>query len=223
LGRLEEARNELEAASQLSPTEATSWYLLALVERRSKDLPLSIKHLEQVVKLDAQNSDARFLLGKSWFEIGDLEKATSHWKAALQAHPDHWESIYHLASFLPSREKEAEIYQESLRALQTRHQLKQKVDLLLRLAQEAAAARNWSGALAYLQEGLKECAHCGSAREVHRGLGMVYCQTGNLANALQELQVVLELRPNDKTAGELMRRIEGAKRDGCDSDSRSAP
>jgi len=104
-----------------------------------------------------------------------------------------------------------------LRALQSRHQLSQRVDLLLRLAQEAAAARNWSGSLAYLQEALKECGQCGSAREVHRGFGMVYCQIGNLEGAVKELQVVLQLRQNDKTATELIRRIQEAKTDGCDS------
>ena len=217
LGRLEEARQELQAASQLSPTETTSWYLLALVERQSKALPQSIKRLEEVVKLNSQDSDALFLLGKNWFEIGDVEKAANHWKEALRAHPDHWESLYHLASVLPSHEKESAIHRESLRALQNRHRLDQKVDLLLRLAQEAAAARNWSGSLVYLEDALQECDPCGSAREVHRGLAMVYSQIGNLGAALKELQVVLRLRPNDKTATELMRRIEEAKTNGCDS------
>jgi tetratricopeptide (TPR) repeat protein len=216
-GKLEEARNELLAASQLSPTETAPRYLLALVDRQSKALPQSIKRLEEVVKLDPQNSDALFLLGRNWFESGDLEKAANHWKEALRANPDHWESLYHLANVLPSGEKEAEKYQESLRALQSRHRLNHKVDLLLRLAQEAAAARNWPGSIAYLQEGLKDCNHCGSARELHRAFGLVYSQTGNLAAALKELQAVLELRPTDKSALELKGRIEGAKEEGCDS------
>jgi len=132
----------------------------------------------------------------------------------LRSHPDHWESTYHLANLSG---EEAGTYQETLHTLQSRHRLNQKVDLLLRLAQEAAAARNWSSSLTYLQEALKECGQCESAREVHRGFGMVYCQMGNLEGALKELQLVLELRPNDKTAAELVRRIEGAKTDGCDS------
>jgi tetratricopeptide (TPR) repeat protein len=217
LGKLEEARNELQAAGQLSPTETASWYLLALVDRQSKALPQSIKSLEEVVKLEPQNSDALFLLGKNWFESGDVEKAANHWKEALRANPDHWESLYHLTKVLPFGEEDAEKYQESLRTLQSRHRVNHKVDLLLRLAQEAAAARNWLGSMVYLQDASHACDQCGSVREVHRGFAMVYCQTGNFVGALKELQLVLQLRPNDRTAIELMRRVEGAKTDGCES------
>jgi tetratricopeptide (TPR) repeat protein len=214
LGRIGEAKTELQVACRLATADATCRYLLALVERRSKNIALSVKHLEEAAKLEPQNADIRFLLGKSWFEIGETDKAVVHWKAALEASPEHWQSLNSLVQVLSaSRSTEARKYQDILRALQSGHRVLQKVDFLRRLAQQAAAAREWAGAFGHIQQAMQECGDCTSEAQLHRALGMLYYQTGKLSDGERELLIASQLSPVDTGGEDVARQIEAASRD----------
>jgi tetratricopeptide (TPR) repeat protein len=214
LGRIGEARQELQAACTLSPNVAGCWYLFALVERQAKNIPLSIKYLEDVVRLEPQNADAEFLLGQSWFELGNREKATEHWKAALQAFPDQWRSLYSLAQTLSSvRDPEAPKYHDRLQALESQHHVLDRVGLLSQLAREAAAARDWPAVVTRYQEALRECGRCSSAVELHRALGTTYCQIGRLASGEHELRTAVQLRPDDAHTLDILHRVTSARED----------
>ena len=214
LGRIEEARHELQLACSLSSKVGACWYLLALVERQAKNIPLSKRYLEDVIRLEPQNADAEFLLGQSWFELGKTEKATEFWKAALQASPDQWRSLYSLAQTLGSfQDPEAPKYQGRLQELEMRHHVSDKTRLLIHLAQEAAAARDWPEVIARYQDALRECGHCGSSLDLHRDLGITYCQIGRLANGEHELRVALQFKPDDTRTLDALHQIQAAKED----------
>jgi tetratricopeptide (TPR) repeat protein len=214
LGRVGDARKELQAACQLSPKVAACWYLSALVERQAKNLPLSTKYLENVDRLEPGNADAEFLLGQNWFELGKTESAIEHWKAALQTDPDQWRSLNSLAqTLLPDHESEAPNYQQRLQALELSHHVSERVGLLKELAEEAASARDWPAVVVTYQEAVRVCGHCGLAPELHKGLGIAYSQTGQLASGERELRISLQFRPNDTETREIIRRIQVVEHD----------
>jgi len=214
LGRIGEARQELHAACPLSPKVAACWYLFALVERQAKNIPLSIKYLEDAVRLEPQNADAEFLLGQSWFELGKTEKATEYWKAALQAFPDQWRSLFSLAQTLKSlRDPEASTYQDRLQGLELRYHVSDRAGLPNQLAQEAAAARDWPEVIARYQDALRECGHCSLAVELHRALGITYYQIGQPASGEHELRIVLQLKPDDTRTLDTLHQIQAARGD----------
>jgi len=211
LGRIEDARQDLQASCALSPKVAACWYLLALVERQANKIPLSITHLENVVSLEPQNPDAEFLLGQSWFELGKTERAIEHWKMALQAFPDQWRSLYSLAQALRSSgDADAQKYQYRLQRVEQRHHASDRVGLLSQLAQESAVARDWPAVITRYQEALRECGHCNSAVELHRALGITYCQVGRLGSGEHELRIALQLRSDDTRTSEALERIRTA-------------
>ncbi len=214
LGRIAEARKELRAACQLSPKVAACWYLFGLLERQAKDIPLSVNYLGQAVRLEPQNAEAKFLLGQSWFELGQTEKAIECWKMALQASPDQWRALYSLAQAgRTSRDTEARKYQGLLQDTELRNHVSQEVGLIARLAHEAASARDWSSAISRYQEALRYCGRCESAVELHRALGITYCQIGRLASGEREFLNALQIEPDDSRTAETLRRIRAARKD----------
>jgi len=86
-----------------------------------------------------------------------------------------------------------------------------KVGLLSQLAHEAAAARDWPAVVARYQEALRECGHCSSAVELHRALGITYCQTGRLASGEHELRTALQLSPDDTRTLDTLHRLAAAR------------
>ena len=137
----------------------------ALVERQAKNIPLSIKYLEDVVRLEPKNADAEFLLGQNWFELGEREKAIEHWKAALRVFSGSMaKPVQPDPAYLIARDPEAPKYQGRLQELEQRDHVPDRVGLLSQLAQEAAAARDWPAVIAPYQEALRECGHCSSAQ-----------------------------------------------------------
>jgi superkiller protein 3 len=211
LGRIGEARQELQASCALSPKVAGCWYLFALVEQQAKNIPLSIKYLGDVLRLEPQNADAEFLLGQSWFELGKLENAIEHWKAALQAYPDQWRSLYSLAqNFESYRGADAQKYRVRLQEVKQSHHVSDRIGLLSQLAEEAAAAREWPAVIARYQEALRECGYCNSAVELHKALGITYCQVGRLASGEHELRIALQLRPDDTRTSQTLELLRAA-------------
>jgi tetratricopeptide (TPR) repeat protein len=209
LGRISEARQELQAFCASSPKEAAAWYLFALIERQAKNIALSTKYLEDVVRLEPKNADAEFLLGQNWFELGEREKAIGHWQAALKSSPDQWRSLYSLTQvYRSSRNPNLPKYQARLQELERRHDAKGRVGLLSHLAEESATARDWPTVLSGYQEALRECGSCDSAPELHQALGMTYCQTGRLADGERQLRIAVQMRPLGTISSQILERIE---------------
>lgn len=208
LGKINDARQEIKASCASSPKVAASWYLFALVERQAKNITLSIKYLDEVVRLEPKNADAEFLLGQNWFERGEREKAIEHWKAALESSPDQWRSLYSLTqAYRSSRDPDPSKYQARLQELEQRDHAPGRVGLLSHLAQESATARDWPPVLSGYQEALRECGRCDSAAELHQALGITYCQIGRLADGERQLRVALQLRPDDARASQTIEQI----------------
>jgi tetratricopeptide (TPR) repeat protein len=174
LDRRQETRPFLETAVRLSPNYPAALYLLGVVLGTT---PQATDVLERLVKVDPQNADGQYLLGQCLLHEHKDQEAIEHWKAAVAADPENSSALYNLARTLNSlHDPEAEQYRARFRALeQTRH-LSDRVQSLNNFALEAANARNWTQALAQLQEALQDCGQCKQLPVLHRNLGLIYAQ-----------------------------------------------
>ncbi len=73
------------------------WHLRGLALAHLEDHLAARQDLERAVRMDARHP--RFLLdaGHACAELGEWERAESHWRQALQAEPDSEEALIHLA------------------------------------------------------------------------------------------------------------------------------
>ena len=65
-------------------------------------------------------------------------------------------------------------------------------------ALRAAASGDWPQAIAQLHAAIEKCGECDARAQLHKDLGLVYCQSGDLKNGESELLEAKKLIPADK-------------------------
>jgi tetratricopeptide (TPR) repeat protein len=211
-GKYEGADKELQTAIGLQPDHAGALYFLALTARQENQVERSSGILQKVVALQPGNADAQYLLGQSLEHSGDSVGAIQHWKAALQADPNHSQALYNLAKALNKlHDPEAKPYQDRFDALQKSQQIADRVSELGNFALEAANAQNWPQAVEQMNEAIQLCGNCVQSAHLHKNMGLFYGRTGNIGEAKKELRIALELAPNDADAQNALAMLEGAR------------
>ena len=61
----------------------------------------------------------------------------------------------------------------------------------------AASAHDWPEAIRQLKEAIAECGDCAAKADLHKKLGLIDCQTGDLDNGEKELLAAKALKPAD--------------------------
>jgi tetratricopeptide (TPR) repeat protein len=210
-GKYEDAGTELETAIRLQPDSASALYFLALTAKQENQPELSTGLLQKVVALQPDNADAQYLLGQNLEHSGDSLAAIQHWKAALQADPNHFQALYNLAKSLNKiHDPDAKQYQDRFDALQKSQQIADRVSELGNFALEAANAQNWPQAMEQMNEAIQLCGGCPQGAHLHKNLGLFYGRTGNIGEAKKELRTALELAPNDADAQNALAMLEHA-------------
>ncbi|MGA8617291.1 MAG: tetratricopeptide repeat protein [Candidatus Sulfotelmatobacter sp.] len=208
-GKYEEADGELQTAIRLHSDDAGSLYFLALTAKQENEVERSTGLLTKVVALQPDNADAQYLLGQNLEHSGDHLAAIQHWKAALQADPNHSQALYNLAKVLNKmHDPEAKHYQDRFDALQKSQQIADRVSELGNFALEAANAQNWPQAFEQMNEAIQLCGDCPQSAHLHKNLGLFYGRTGNIGEAKKELRTALELAPNDADAQNALAMLE---------------
>ena len=209
-GKYEDAAKELETANRLQPDPDTM-YFLALTAKQENQPERSTELLQKVVALRPDNADAQYLLGQNLEHSGDTAAAIQHWKAAVQAAPNHSQALYNLAKALnKSHDPDAKQYQDRFDALQKSQQIADRVSQLGNFALEAANAQNWPQALEQMNEAIQLCGDCPQSAHLHKNLGLFYGRTGNIGEAKKELRTALQLAPNDTDAQNALAMLEHA-------------
>jgi len=212
LDRRQEARPWLEAAVRLAPDYPAALYLLGVVLGTT---PEATAVLERLVKVDPQNADGQYQLGQCLMHEGKTQEAIARWKAAVAADPENSFALYNLARTLNSiHDPEGGAYLARFQALEQKHHLSDRVQSLNNFALEAANARNWTQAVAQLQEAIQDCGQCQQLPILHRNLGLIYARKGDIEPGKRELRLALQLNPQDADANTALHTLDSLQPSG---------
>jgi len=201
LHRINEADAEFRIASRLAPENPDTVFYWALLAREQQDPPKETELLQRLVALQPTNDRAFFLLGRSLKEQSLTAESIAALRKAIALNPNAGDALYMLARELqPTNPAEAK---ELMQTFQKTRQTNANLDAVKALGNQAYAAssqKDWPQAIRLLRQALEQCAACSVAAGLHRNLGLALCQAGQLQEGEDELQIALQLDPNDRDA-----------------------
>jgi tetratricopeptide (TPR) repeat protein len=198
LGRSAEAQPEFETACQLVPQMPEPRYFLALIDKQEGKYQLAVSLLEETVKLEPSNVMAWYMLGQSLDEESETVKALAAWRQAIAIDPKFSQALFSLAHALRSTDQaESEQMMARYIAVQKERSILDRAGTLANNGIEAASAHDWPEAIGQLKEAIAACGECAAKADLHRKLGIIDCQSGDLDNGERELQAAQALNPAD--------------------------
>jgi len=122
LGKLEEAIEELNLASQLNPEDLQPHYLLALIYSSRQDFTKAAEEYESILKhysaLDPENTQVYKYLAQLYYSQNKIDKAIDQYQKILTIEPKNAEVMYLLGSlFLEAndRAQAVDVFKEAIR------------------------------------------------------------------------------------------------------------
>jgi tetratricopeptide (TPR) repeat protein len=198
LGRNEEAQPEFEAARRLNAQMAEPRYFLALIHKQGGDYEVAAALLEETVRLQPKNAMAWYMLGQCFEKLSDPAKTTAVWRKAIEADPGFTQALISLARALQTSDPmESERLRARYAEVQKKRRVLDRADTLANNGIESASAHDWPGAIQQMQEAIRACGDCAAKADLHRKLGIIDCQAGDLSNGEKELLEAKALRPDD--------------------------
>ena len=82
-------------------------------------------------------------------------------------------------------------------AVQKDRRILDRADSLANNGIEAESAHDWPEAIRLLHEAIAACGDCQAKADLHKKLGIIDCQSGDLDNGEKELLAAKALNPND--------------------------
>jgi Flp pilus assembly protein TadD len=138
----------------------------------------------------------------------------SIWKA-VELEPQNSEALYGLVRALgPLDEAAARQYRVRFDALKEGQQKTGQAETVSNFALVAARAADWSKTIEQLRKAIEICGNCRSTGDLHKNLGLIYGQSGNLKDAELELRLAQKLKPNDPDVLRGLQIIEGSRAPG---------
>jgi tetratricopeptide (TPR) repeat protein len=212
LHRYGESETELETANRISPNSAPILYRLALTEKELGNYDRSAGLLRKVVALDPGNAEAHRMLGQDMARLDQSEQAINQWKKALTLDPEDTEALYGLVRALRTSDPaQAKKYREQLAAVQEKNQKLDRVRTLANFAIAAAATKDFPSAIRQSKEALALCGDCRLLLRLHKNLGLIYLQAGNLDDGEQELRHTLAIDSQDVDVKNALARIQSMR------------
>lgn len=198
LSRSKEAQTEFEAASRLDAKFPGPRYFLALIDKQEGKYELAAGLLEETVKLQPGNVMAWYMLGQSLEQTSKTAEALAAWRKAIAIDPKFSQALISLAGALRSTDPaESEQLMTRYHAVQKERLILDRADTLANNGVEAASAHDWPEAIRQLKEAIGACGDCAARGDLHRKLGIIECQAGNLDDGEKELLAAKALKPDD--------------------------
>jgi tetratricopeptide (TPR) repeat protein len=197
-GHTAEAKSEFETACRLNPQMAEPRYFLALLDKQEGKYDVAARLLEETVKLQPNNVMAWYLLGQSFEQGSEKAKAVAAWRQAIAVDPKSSQALISLARVLRSTNAaESEQLMARYVAVQKERSIMDRADTLANNGIQAATAHDWPEAIRQLKDAIAACGDCQAKAELHRKLGIVDCQSGDLDNGEKELLEAKALKSDD--------------------------
>jgi tetratricopeptide (TPR) repeat protein len=198
LNRTGEAQPDFETACRLAPLMPEPRYFLALIDKQQGKTQLAASLFEETVKLQPSNAMAWYMLGQSLEQESETAKAQAAWRNAISIDPNFTQALFSLARTLRSTDQaESEQFMARYTAVQKERRILDRADSLANNGIEAESAHDWPEAIRQLKEAIATCGDCAAKAGLHRKLGIVNCQAGDLVNGEKELLAAKALKPDD--------------------------
>jgi tetratricopeptide (TPR) repeat protein len=198
LGRTAEAKPEFETALQRVPQMPEPHYFLALVDKQAGDFPAAAGLLAETVKLQPRNVMAWYLLGQCYEQQSQTENAVAAWRQAIALDPNFSQALFGLARALRSSDPtDSGRFMARYVDIQKQRRILDDAGTLANNGVVAASAHDWPEATRQLKAAIAECGDCAVRGDLHKKLGLVDCQAGDLSNGEKELLLAKSLKPAD--------------------------
>ena len=198
LGRTADAQPEFETACRLAPNLPEPRYFLALIDSHQGKSRLAVSLLQETVKLQPQNVMAWYMLGQSFQQESDTTSAIAAWRKAIAIDPNFSQALFSLARTLRSTNRtESDQLMARYAAVQKQRRILDRADTLANNGVQAESAHDWPEAIRQLKEAIAACGDCAAKADLHRKLGIIDCQAGDLDNGEKELLAAKALKPDD--------------------------
>lgn len=198
LGRTTEAQPEFETASQRLPQMPEPRYFLALIDKQGGKFSDAAGLLEETVKLQPGNVMAWYLLGQCYEQQSETEKAVAAWRQAVAIDPNLSQALFGLARALRSSDQaESDKFMARYVEIQKQRRILDNVGTLANNGVVAASAHDWPEATRQLKAAIAECGDCAVKADLHKKLGLIDCQDGDLNDGEKELLTAKALKPSD--------------------------
>jgi tetratricopeptide (TPR) repeat protein len=89
LGRVDAAKEILEAAAKNDPKDPHAWYSLGMLEKNSSDTQAAVEDFRRVVELDDSDPDTWYFLGTVYSQLKQFPSAIDAFEHALKLNPLH--------------------------------------------------------------------------------------------------------------------------------------
>jgi tetratricopeptide (TPR) repeat protein len=198
LNRAAEAQLDFESACRLAPLMPEPRYFLALIDKQQGKPQLAASLFEETVKLQPRNAMAWYMLGQSLEQQSETVKSIAAWRNAVAIDPNFTQALFSLAQTLRSTDQaESEQFMARYVSVQRERRILDRADSLANNGVEAESAHDWPEAIRQLQEAIAACGDCQAKADLHRKLGIIDCQSGDLGNGEKELLTAKALNPDD--------------------------
>jgi tetratricopeptide (TPR) repeat protein len=193
-------------------------YFLALINKQAGNLQRAASLLEETVKLQPRNVMAWYLLGQCDEQQSETAKAIAAWRQAIDLGPKFSQALFALSHALRSTDRaESEQLMARYSALQKDRRIVDRADTLANNGVVAASAHDWPEATRQLKEAIAECGDCAVKADLHKKLGLINCQAGDLDNGEKELLAANALKPADPQIQRALELIARARNQHSDS------
>jgi tetratricopeptide (TPR) repeat protein len=175
------------------------------------------------VKLEPSNVMAWYMLGQTLEQESEPAKAQAAWRNAIAIDPNFTQALFSLARALRSTDQaESEQLMARYNAVQKERSILDRADTLANNGIEAASAHDWPEAIRQLKEAIAACGDCAEKANLHRKLGIIDCQAGDLVNGETELLAAKALKPDDPVTQAALELVARARSQNSESGTEKA-
>ena len=173
-------------------------YFLAVLEKQDGRFQQAATQLQTVVKLQPRNVMAWHLLGQSLAQESQTQAAVAAWRQAVAIDPDYSQALFSLASALKAANpEESARFMARYGDVQKKRRIVDQAGTLANDALAASLAHDWPEAVRQLKQAIQVCGDCVMKADLHKSLGLVECQTGDIDNGEKDLRLARASKPAD--------------------------
>lgn len=208
-GMFQQAIEEFKIALSIDPDDPEIHNNIGLFYQERNQIDLALCHFKAAIRSDPSFMGAHSNLGNLFYRTGEIDLAIEEKRAVTKLDPDYAPAHYDLAGLLSKKAQYDEAIKEYRAAIQINPDF---AEAYCNLGQTYRELGEFEKSITLLRRALAidvdpQSEHIIAHINAHIGLAAIHLDTGYPEEAIQELQVVLELDPNHLFAKRKLREL----------------